>query len=466
MGKFTSFLFICVLNIPGFSQITFEKIFPAYPGCQESYGVCVNQLYNQEYVILAQAKINNEDQSLLIKTNRVGEINRTIVLDGISKFFTKTNEGGFIFTGHRDNKLLMLKTDSVLNTEWNKTVNCDKTNGITICQTNDNGYCFAGVHYSDYMSNVTLFIVRTNEQGDTLWTRLFGGRTTSLFGQSIIHTSDNCFIICGYISDLGGPSKVFLLKLGPQGDSLWFKTYQHSNYDYGYIVFETVNKGYFVVAASEHLQNEFNPYYIYLIQTDVDGDILWSKIFETILNQGLSAARLKKGGYILEATRRDSISDTYKIMLVTVNDRGNLLWNTSFGRPGEDWGLSVKETMDEGFVVCGLHTTSLVSDTVSIYFAKTDSIGNYFPDSIPATNLYPDFMIFPNPVTDKFTISVKEDVKSMQISNIQGKIIYSTLNPDKKLKVFHVNLYNQASGMYIIKILTERTMMSQKLIKL
>lgn len=466
MGKIFSYILFCVLNITVHSQITFEKSFSAFPGCIESYGICVCQTHDNGYAILTRAKVNRVDHSILIKTNSNCEITQTKLLDGIATFFNKTHDDGFIYTGSLENRLMMLKTDSTLNNQWFKAIKSEQTNGVSVCQTIDNGYCFIGMHFN-YMSNATLIVLRTNEYGDTLWTKYFGGSTTSLIGQSIIQTNDSGFVICGSITDgPGGPSKVFIMRLNSLGDSLWMKTYHYSLYDYGYVVFSIENSGYLAICTSENIVNESNPDFVYLIRTDKNGDTLWTKIFGANSGQGLSATKLTGGGYVLVATKRDTISNTLKIFLVRINETGEILWSKVVGRPGEEWGISIKQTVDNGIVVCGMFASLLSSDTLNVFVVKTDSVGQNFPDPVPATNLYPDIMIFPNPVIDQMTIRINKDILNIEIFNIQGKVIFSDTNPEKQEKIYQLSLYNQLSGIYLIKFQAKNTIVYKKLIKM
>ncbi len=65
--------------------------------------------------------------------------------------------------------------------------------------------------------------------------------------------------------------------------------------------------------------------------------------------------------------------------------------------------------------------------------------------------------IYPNPTTGVFTIKA-EEVESIEVINIQGKQIY-------KGKETEIDLSTQPKGIYIIKVITDKQTITQKLIK-
>ena len=67
--------------------------------------------------------------------------------------------------------------------------------------------------------------------------------------------------------------------------------------------------------------------------------------------------------------------------------------------------------------------------------------------------------IYPNPVIDILNINYKEQIKRLQIFTISGQILVTANNTKT------INLQNLTSGLYIIKIETEKGIITKKLIK-
>ncbi|MDR2972501.1 MAG: T9SS type A sorting domain-containing protein [Bacteroidales bacterium] len=70
------------------------------------------------------------------------------------------------------------------------------------------------------------------------------------------------------------------------------------------------------------------------------------------------------------------------------------------------------------------------------------------------------FMIYPNPVSGTLNISTTETITDCQIFNIQGQLIYST-----QLDVKEIVTDNWTSGIYVIRITTEKGVAEKRFIK-
>ncbi|OYD13836.1 hypothetical protein CH333_09875 [candidate division WOR-3 bacterium JGI_Cruoil_03_44_89] len=102
---------------------------------------------------------------------------------------------------------------------------------------------------------------------DTLWTKIYGGTDLDV-GRSVQQTSDGGYIIAGYTFSFGeGTSDVWLIKTDVNGDTLWTKTYGGEFEDYSYSVQETTDDGFIIVGQTLSLSGIG----IYIMKTDADG---------------------------------------------------------------------------------------------------------------------------------------------------------------------------------------------------
>ena len=84
------------------------------------------------------------------------------------------------------------------------------------------------------------------QPGDTLWTRIYGGDERD-YGSSIQQTTDGGYIIVGRtVSFSAGGFDVWLLKTDANGDTLWTHAYGWSGQDGGNSVQQTTDGGYII----------------------------------------------------------------------------------------------------------------------------------------------------------------------------------------------------------------------------
>ena len=189
----------------------------------------------------------------------------------------QTADGGYIVAGYTSSfgafvcDAYEIKTDASGDTEWTRIVGgTDYTMGSDVRQTKDGGYIVAGIiSYSGGPDHV--YLVRSDAAGNTLWTRAFGG-AHAYVGCSIRQTTDGGFIVAGYeFSVVTDSSDVYLLKTNANGDTLWTRTFGDIHDDEGYSVTQTSDGGYIIAGYT----NSFGAgsYDVYLIKTDSFGNV-------------------------------------------------------------------------------------------------------------------------------------------------------------------------------------------------
>ena len=142
-----------------------------------------------------------------------------------------THDGGFAITGWNEaidfEELMFLeKTNSLGDILWIKkypsTGFSMEDAGYDLCELEDGGFLMVGrTGNQNYLQFYTdNFIVRTNESGDTLWTKKFGSNDYDNLDK-IIYSSGNEFIISGNrMNDNTKNRKSFLVKIDDKGQIL------------------------------------------------------------------------------------------------------------------------------------------------------------------------------------------------------------------------------------------------------
>jgi hypothetical protein len=192
--------------------------------------------------------------------------------------------------------------------------------GNSVQQTSDGGYIIAGTY--DYGgANPQVYLIKTNASGDTLWSRTYGGTNWDK-GYSVQQTSDGGYIIGGFTSSFGaGSYDVYLIKTNATGDTLWTRTYGGTGDDGGYSVQQTQDGGYIVAGWNNSFGNGAQ---VYLVKTDASGDTLWTRNYGgTDYDYGRSVQQTTDGGYVI-AGQTNSFGNSTQVYLVKTDANGNV----------------------------------------------------------------------------------------------------------------------------------------------
>jgi len=429
--KKISILLILIFKFQVFSQtLTWSK---TYGTTGNEWAVSVILTSDDGYLAVGQIDNIHRPDIWLLKFNAFGDTlwTKTFGGSGNDRGFSclQSNNGNYIIAGQiqsgweGDYDAWIFETDVNGDTLWSKTYGGTHSDCATsIQQTNDNGYVIAGYTFSYGAGGADAWILKTDLHGDTLWTKTFGGEGGDVCN-SIKQTQDNGFILVGSTSSFGaGSTDLWLLKLNMNGDTLWTKTFGTDGIDKGYSVIVSSDSTYVITGQTKSNQN---PYEIWLLKVNSDGDLLWDKIF---INSGFDVGsciiQTSDGGYVITGIWDNTY---YDLLLLKTNKNGEKQWIKTYGGPDNDQGISVQQTLDGGFIVAG-RTDSYGNGFADVWLIKTDSLGI---NSIPEENkLVIDHTLiknYPNPFNNSttFEIEIPEtgDLQ-LQIFDIYGKIVY------------------------------------------
>jgi hypothetical protein len=226
-------------------------------------------------------------------------------------------------------------------------------------------------------------------EGDMEWEKAIGGSDNDT-GNSVQQTSDGGYIITGGTSSYGHgdyrllsigyfnrPSSydVYLIKTDSDGNTLWEKTFGGYYYDTGNSVQQTSDGGY-IIAGNKGSYYEDGWEDVYLIRTDSEGNTLWEKTYGgSYLDYGSSVQQTSDGGYIIAGDTDPNGSGEYDVYLIKTDSDGNSVWEKTFGGVDYDGGYSVQQTTDGGYIIAGT-TESRGAGGYDVYLIRTDSDGN------------------------------------------------------------------------------------------
>jgi len=288
----------------------------------------------------------------------------------------ETNDSGFIVTGYTRSfgagleDVYLIKTSPDGSLQWANTFGGTNVDyGTSVRQTNDMGFIVSG--YTSFgVGWWDVYLIKTASDGTLQWSQTFGG-TGDDKARSVEQTNDGGFIITGQSSSFGaGDNDIYLIKKFSDGTLQWAKTYGGTDGDYGLSAKETNDGGFIITGIIFGFGSGG-----YLIKTSSDGTLQWSKVFGgTGGGVGYSVQQTNDGGFILTGSSGNGAGYSDIYLVKTASD-GNLQWEKTYGGWGYDYGQSVRQTNDGGYIIGGYTNSFTTNGFNDFYLLKTDSNG-------------------------------------------------------------------------------------------
>lgn len=287
--------------------------------------------------------------------------------DGISYDIKQTSDQGFIITGTTDKyrgNSFILKTDKDGNQEWTKYYGMKKWScSYSVEQTYDNGYIICGNNGPDSSERKDLWIIKLDPQGNVIWEKSLGGTGYDV-AYSIKQTFDHGFIICGYTDSKGNGNKdIWIIKLDSQGNVAWDNVYGTVNDDYSHKIIETLDGGYAFCGILNEYDDFIQAYGKYtVIKLNDIGEIQWQKTYNFDKNYGLAKSIIQTddGGFAVCGDISNLVDTDWKI--IKINYKGDLLWEKKYSGFREsiigtnstlDHSEWIIKTNNDKYLICG-----------------------------------------------------------------------------------------------------------------
>lgn len=490
---------------------------------------CFIQKLDSNGNLLWANTFNNFPESNDITNIELDE-NNNIYIIGYIVGIEDVNPGNGTFEIGETGKQSMFveKLDSNGNFLWAKTIDSSGSNGSAIAldssgniyitgkfhgETNFNPDGEAFVVDSDassiYSGQGDLFIQKMDQNGTFIWVKTIEDINEIA---TITIDSFNDIYLSGIFNETvdfdpnsevfeltsNGESDAFIQKLDTDGNLIWAKAVGGSQADFSLDI-TTDAEGNVYTTGYFHGTINFDPSTdlfeltaqerdIYIQKRNSTGDLLWAKSMggsALDIGQGLyvnNSQEIYLTGYFSETADLDPSSTVYEltsqgsadIFIEKLDNNGNMLWVTSFGGDGFDYGDEISIDDTGKLYLSGKFSNSIdfdpeqngnewdTGETDASYILKLDLTNSNVGTVENQFSIKP--LLYPNPATENFTIDLQQiyQQSTVTIRDITGQIIQK-LNAENTDKI-HINL-NQQKGIYFLSISAEEQQVVVKLIK-
>jgi len=260
------------------------------------------------------------------------------------------------------------------------------------------------------------YLMKTNQYGDTIWSHkyIFEDPFHWVTSQCVKQTSDSGYIISAYYSGGYGGSYLIIVKTDSNGDTLWTKDSMYElDVHYGYFPEILIDHDTIYFFGEGSLQNGEG---VNVIKLKPEGFEYWL-IKEYNNGSGpFCTGTFTNSGTIMLAAELYS-NNQYRIGTIEIDKNGNILWEKILG----DYGVSydtrqIVETFDNGYIISGNDYRAFLLKIGE----KPSAVKN-----IKTPNLN-GFVVSPNPVTTNTTVDFKifeKDFYTISVFDLKGNKI-------------------------------------------
>ena len=256
-----------------------------------------------------------------------------------------------------------------------------RDNGTKLIQTQDDGFLLIGVldvSASNGEGNSKpiaqkqhaggdYWAIKLNAQGQTEWTRFFGGSFTDT-PYDVVQTQDNGYLLVGSsdsddvdISGNKGTYDFWVVKISDDGNKIWERSYGGSQIDEAWGITTTTDGNFVIVgntrSSDTDITNNKGAADIFIIKIDTNGSILMRNTFGgSNFDAANAITKTQDGGYIIAGNSRSDNGDIVQnkgqndALIFKINENGDLLWTKTCGGTGIDLALDAV-VFDDGSII-------------------------------------------------------------------------------------------------------------------
>ncbi|MHA1973136.1 MAG: LamG-like jellyroll fold domain-containing protein [Candidatus Hodarchaeales archaeon] len=239
-------------------------------------------------------------------------------------------------------------------------------------KTSNGDYIAIGETQSYPADTSNLYLVKTDNNGNLIWNLTYGQSYPDI-GYDIIEHSNGYYYLTGGTTSYGEIGEdLLIMKISPNGNIIWQKTFNRNAWEWGTSIIETQDSGLISVGVNQAFWGDY--YDIYILKIDSNGNKQWHKIHQMNFNQfPTKIIRSNDNAYIITGYT-ENIDDYRKnVFIMKIDPEGDLIWVKEYGGVGNDISESIVRS-DDGYLITG--STPDENENEDILLLKIDEYGN------------------------------------------------------------------------------------------
>lgn len=221
---------------------------------------------------------------------------------------------------------------------------------------------------------VDWWVIRLNNNNDTLWTRVLGGNGNEGTAAAAA-TPDGGFVITGYTDshnsgDVGANHSInypdcWVVKLTAAGDIAWTRVLGGTQQEHANAITVTTDGSIVIVARTTSSNGDVTGSHgsaddFWIVKLSSSGQLLWQKALGGSGHDGAGGVvPTADGGVVVVGYSWSNDGDVGTIIgqydgwVLKLDANGTIVWKKVIGGTGMDWINAISKTNDEGFIIVG-----------------------------------------------------------------------------------------------------------------
>ena len=327
-----------------------------------------------------------DQQNDLIWTTSFDRV-RDNVFTSVSLLYNKNNRytAAFLFeiTSLSAEKIRIEEVNESGNNIRNQTISASdiRLNNLSISQVPGGDYItLSRIFLPDSFTSDELFMSRSTEDGELLWTNNIAEDRISTSGNMTFQALDNSLLFTSESSLTGSEDNgIVLHKYDLDGNQIWAKKVPISGNIWplsSILYLNSANE--ILLLYSSEIEGSDRITVVNIKSLDQEGNVLWEKQYPGNSSDIIKdIIELEDQNYALLSSSSSFGNGGLDVMLSQIDDVGEILWDKTYGSSASDQANKFVQKDNGNFLVLGsTNELSSSGSGFSMFFLATDSEGN------------------------------------------------------------------------------------------